>query len=409
MIRTLVVQAALICFAGAAFAQAPALGAGDSIMIHVLGHDELSREASVQAGGEIALPLFGRVSAEGLTPGALEEQLERLMLEREIDSRPDVSIEVTRWRDVIVSGAVGATGAVPWRPGLTAASAAALAGGERSLPSGLLGEALTALQAIEAQAALAGRLRALAATEARLEAQLGVVGSEGFPTSDPPYAEIAFPPSVAAANLSGLRAAETQIFASFIVLERAQHASLLERRSAIVSQIEALVGRVDALEEQEALIADEQESVTSLEASGLVPRPRLLEIQRERADVAADRLEAIALLADARRERAEIELSLDTFGEALVRDISLELADARAQRAEIEARMPASRQAAGIASEQSPGLDRDAGDARFTLLRATSSGLDIRPIRENEPLLPGDLLRVGRPVVADVLDVRMDE
>ena len=355
----------------------------------------------MQAGGEIALPLVGRVRAEGLTPAALEDELERRIAEKQINSHPDVSIEVTRWRDVIVTGAVGAPGGVAWQPGLTAAAAAALAGGERPVLSGLLGESLSALQAIESEAALEGRLRSLAATEARLTAQIPFLAAPGFPQASGPDPVIAFPASVMGGSFADLRAAQSDILASSIVLERARHTSLLERRDAVDSQIVALEGRVDALERQEALIAEEQQGLATLESSRLVPKPRLLEIKRDSADVAADRLEAIAELADARRERAEIGLSIDTFGQSLTRDLSAELADVRAERAEVESRMPASRQAATLAAEQAPGLDRVAGDARFTIVRTTSAGVEIQSGSENEPLLPGDQLRVGRPAGED--------
>jgi polysaccharide export outer membrane protein len=382
---------------GAFAADSPQLGSGDVILIRVLGNQDLSLQLAVQAGGEIALPLLGRVTAEGLTPAALEDELERLIAEKEIDSHPDVSIEVTRWRDVIVSGAVRAPGGVAWQPGLTAAAAAALAGGERPDLTGLLGESLSALQAIESQAALEGRLRSLSAAEARLTAEIPFLASADFPDVSRPDPVIAFPATVMGESFTDLRKTQSDILASSIVLERARHASLLQRRDAVDSQIVALEGRVDALERQEALIAEEQQGLATLESSRLVPKPRLLEIKRDSADVAADRLEAIAELADARRERAEIGLSIDTFGQSLTRDLSTELADLRSERAEIEGRMPASRQAAALAAEQAPDLDRSAGDERFTIVRTIAGGVDIHPGSENEVLLPGDQLRVGRP------------
>jgi polysaccharide biosynthesis/export protein len=106
------------------------LGPEDALAITVVKHPEFSGSAAVRPDGRISAPGLGEFQAAGRTAAALETSL-REALSRWI-RQPLVTVTVTQFRSlgmVFVLGQVTKPGAYPYRPGLTAAEALALAGG----------------------------------------------------------------------------------------------------------------------------------------------------------------------------------------------------------------------------------------------------------------------------------------
>jgi polysaccharide export outer membrane protein len=73
------------------------IGNNDIIKITVLGHDDLTRTATVSADGLIGFPLLGDVKAEGFTPAQLEAELKQ-RLEKDYIIDPQVSVVVQEHR-----------------------------------------------------------------------------------------------------------------------------------------------------------------------------------------------------------------------------------------------------------------------------------------------------------------------
>jgi polysaccharide biosynthesis/export protein len=106
------------------------LGPEDALAIAVVKHPEFSGSAAVRPDGRISAPGLGEFQAAGKSAAALEASL-REALARWI-RQPLVTVTVTQFRSlgmVFVLGQVAKPGAYPYRPGLTAAEALALAGG----------------------------------------------------------------------------------------------------------------------------------------------------------------------------------------------------------------------------------------------------------------------------------------
>ena len=87
------------------------LGPDDEVSIRVIESEEISEEPfRIDPGGDISLPLVGRVRASGRTPQKLETELtERL---RAFIHEPQVLVRVTQFRSqpVSVIGAVNKPG-----------------------------------------------------------------------------------------------------------------------------------------------------------------------------------------------------------------------------------------------------------------------------------------------------------
>src|ERR1700733_5792843 len=85
------------------------IGSGDLLHIDVFDVPELGRDVRVGDAGDISYPLIpGRITAAGLTPIALEEKIEQLLIENGLVSHPQVSVLVKEQtsQPVSVVGAV---------------------------------------------------------------------------------------------------------------------------------------------------------------------------------------------------------------------------------------------------------------------------------------------------------------
>jgi polysaccharide export outer membrane protein len=104
------------------------LAAGDKIMVNVYNQDKLSGEFTISANGRLALPLLGKMDAQGMTTSELEEQI-ALALSPKYLNDPKVSVQVANYRNVFVLGEVNQPGRYEYLPDMTVLQAVATAEG----------------------------------------------------------------------------------------------------------------------------------------------------------------------------------------------------------------------------------------------------------------------------------------
>ena len=104
------------------------LGAGDRVKVTVFGHTDLSGRFLVGGNGVVALPLIGKVLADGLTVGEFEERVVAA-LKPDYLKNPRVSVEVLNYRPFYIIGEVKQPGSYAYVSGMTVVNAIALAGG----------------------------------------------------------------------------------------------------------------------------------------------------------------------------------------------------------------------------------------------------------------------------------------
>jgi polysaccharide export outer membrane protein len=104
------------------------LDTGDQLRIIVFGQADLTNTYTVDKAGMIAMPLIGQVPARGRTPVEVEAAV-AAKLRAGYLRRPDVSVEVDRYRPIYVMGEVAASGQYAYVAGTTVQSAIATAGG----------------------------------------------------------------------------------------------------------------------------------------------------------------------------------------------------------------------------------------------------------------------------------------
>jgi polysaccharide export outer membrane protein len=118
-----------------AYASAPAgyapdytLDSGDKLRVVVFGQDGITNSYTVDAGGNVNLPLVGTVPARGATT----QQLSRAIADRLKQGyvrEPHVSVEVEAYRPFFILGEVTTPGQYPYVANMTAETAIAIAGG----------------------------------------------------------------------------------------------------------------------------------------------------------------------------------------------------------------------------------------------------------------------------------------
>ncbi len=104
------------------------LDSGDRLRIVVFGQDGLSNSYTVDAGGNITMPLIGAVPARGSSTAELARTV-GARLRNGFIREPHVAIEIESYRPFFILGEVTYPGQYPYVPNMTVETAVAIAGG----------------------------------------------------------------------------------------------------------------------------------------------------------------------------------------------------------------------------------------------------------------------------------------
>jgi polysaccharide export outer membrane protein len=104
------------------------LDSGDKLRIVVFGQDALSNNYTVDAAGQVTLPLVGAIEARGLTTAQLGNAIAG-RLKSGFVRDPSVAVEIETYRPFFMLGEVTYPGQYPYVPNMTVEKAIAIAGG----------------------------------------------------------------------------------------------------------------------------------------------------------------------------------------------------------------------------------------------------------------------------------------
>ncbi len=128
-------QGGLYVAAPYGYASAPAnaapgytLDSGDKLRVVVFGQDGITNSYTVDAGGNISLPLVGIVPARGYGTQQLSQMIAERLKQGYV-REPHVSVEVEAYRPFFILGEVTNPGQYPYVANMTAETAIAIAGG----------------------------------------------------------------------------------------------------------------------------------------------------------------------------------------------------------------------------------------------------------------------------------------
>lgn len=353
------------------------LSSGDVLDVNVFRVPELSRQATVDVDGRIAVPPLGLIAVRGHTLDEVSQTIESLLAARDILPDAEVTVGLAAARPVFVGGDVAAPGSFPYQPELSVRRAIALAGG-----LGLAG----ARAAVEQIPTLRGERAGLAAEAYRLQARVArltaeLAGGDSFVAAS---GRDGLPAGVADLETEQLRASEE---------ERAKQRAHLERGVALESE------RIDTLVAQQALQqqilanqAEEMKRIREIQDRGLTNLARVQDEQRVFETMQERESDTAAQIAQARTQLEDARHEFDRF-------------DAR-EKAELERQLQEASYAANAADVQMKAVDArlamlgyTGGDEPEVTIYRFRDGAEVTvPATESTPLEPGDMLTVALPV-----------
>lgn len=105
------------------------LGPGDTLLLKVLGADELNGTYTVQDDGTIRMLLIGAVPALGLTADQVQATIEQKLKAGRFLTEPHASVAIIGYRSYYILGEIGSPGGYPYVSGMKVLSAVAAAHG----------------------------------------------------------------------------------------------------------------------------------------------------------------------------------------------------------------------------------------------------------------------------------------
>ena len=354
----------------------------------------LTGEFSVGASGKIDLPLAGEIMAAGRTTAAVARDLgEQLQEKVGLAQQPDASIEVVEYRPFYIVGTVQKAGAYPYRPDLTVLQAVGIAGGvARTQDTSQLGYERQAMSDRGQLRVLAAERVALLGRQARLDAEISNAN------------EIAFSEDIVShktnPQMVRLMREETLLFTNGRNNLAMQIDNLNKTRDILLNEITALSAKDVSVSHQLDLTKKEFDTVSSLVTKGLTVLPRQLALEQDISQYESSRLDL--QLAQLRAKQDISKIDRDVVDLRDKRRASA-LADSRETQArlmsldeQIKTAQSLSEDTENHAPELAAEADQDKQSAPiFTVTRSVDGATRTEDVKETDPVLPGDTLRVS--------------
>lgn len=302
----------------------------ERIGVKVQGLPELSGDYRINDDQTISVPVVGRVSVARMEPADLERDLAQ-RIARVTGREAFVTVEISEYRPVFVSGYVSRPGTAPWKPGLTVLQAITIAGGDFRTAGGASDNVTLRIQrAVDDQKRILAQIarleaeRAGAATIAvpdRLVARVGRKQAEELIASQKTVFESR--KSANNAQIAGLERA--------IALTRQEMDSMTGQRKRLLEQLEFRreqftrmkqlfdrgLLRNDKMHEEQLKLADIDERLASVGVSAARANSTLVGLERELADARQKRRAEIDTeLLKLERDSAQLDLEIKSFGVA---------------------------------------------------------------------------------------------
>jgi protein involved in polysaccharide export with SLBB domain len=391
--------------AQASAAEPYVLGPGDRVEIRVsdfrsgLGEayqwpifSQPNEDFVVGPDGRLSVPVIGAVDAGGRTTADVAAEIvSRLQSRAGLTTRPDVSVQIVRFRPIYVTGAVDKPGEYDFRPGLTVLQAVSIAGGLQRLTSDVfLGLEKDALNA-------RGDLRVLEADRVSLLARQARIDAEAHDRNS-----IEFPKEL----ISGGDPGAARAMREEQILFDAQRSGLKKQTAALEQNKKYLAGEIDRLRQKSDTIAQglaatqkEYDLFSSLVKKGLTARPRQLELEQNLAQIQSNQLDVEVAIVRANEDIARSDRDLSDISTKFGADLIQEAQDVRVKLDETVEKIETARQMVQQSEVRAPMLLQATLDAAerptYTIAHRRGDGkIEESPAGETDGVQPGDVVRV---------------
>lgn len=370
-----------LAFSAPAHAQAReyALSVNDRVQVKVFGWPDLSGEFVVGPDGSISIPLAGDIPAAGAALDDLRTAISD-RLTPFLPARPNVTLEMTSYGPIYVTGSVDSPGAYDFTPGMTALIAVARAGGAPLLMRLDADSALDVLKARETLETLKLEVERLNAETARLRAERdgADLTADDSDTSSGRFAD--------------LIARERELMLMRRETEREALAQMRQQQQQFRDEAASLDRQLAAKEREIELLNDLLAGQRALLEKGLVRESGLVEYQRQIVAAEGDRNGIAAFRARALQNVTRIEREITERKAERRAEIATDLQSAEAEIATFRVRMASSRSilaALGATSDANPAENRS-----YRIHRQENGETRVFVAVGSAPIRPGDLIEV---------------
>lgn len=389
------------------------LAPGDRITVTVFNQRDLSGDFLIDGGGNIHLPLIGAVPVGQTTIDACQRRLTERLADGLLNN-PRVSVRVSEFRPILVHGVVRVPGSYPFRFGLSAVGAIALAGGAGMSDvrqSVAMGELLAGKE----------RLKVLNITHlslsirlARMEAErLGKNTFEVQQTSNGKLrrdASLTQPTEESGEGVTQISAL-MQEEQEELVGRQEGHEQTIElikqQKPKVQKEIEAMKEAIVTETRMRQLSQARLNEYSQLAKRGLVRAPTELEMQRQVALHEAKISELKGKLARLDVGLGDLDIRIQEAENTRRLSVASELRDTRTRLREIEASLPPLRELLELRQQQVGLVSTGSLEHSYWIVLTRGAGATPTVIEGSTLLEPGDIVEVRR-VSPDVGDNRAE-
>ncbi|ASR11883.1 MULTISPECIES: polysaccharide biosynthesis/export family protein [Rhizobium] len=353
--------------------------------------DALGGEYTVSDEGAVFLPFLGSVSVGNRDNTSLTNEIAKRLQEKiGLVQPPAVTIEILEYPPIYVVGDVTTPGQYKFRSGLTVLQSLAMSGGPFRATS------LQQSQTIK----LAGELREIDHSLLRSTAKLARLQAEMTGAK-----EIIFDQTLGVNQqyAAGIYNEERVIFqARANALDR-QSKALTELRDLLNSEVGMLGEKVQGSEDNIKSIEDQLTSVKTLVSKGLTVSSRQLDLERLLTTYRSDRLDLVTAIMRGRQAISETTRNLEGLYDTRRSEVASELQSEQASLDQLKLKREMTQKLLldDLATGGSSNITDEALPLTFTVSRRSEGQIRQFQASETTALIPGDVVRVVRPPIAD--------
>lgn len=363
------------------------LDAGDVVEVSVLGVQDYRRRVTVDVDGAVALPLVGEVPAAGLAVVELRRRITEGLVAGRAIKDPNVTVELVEYRPFYVAGDVARPGAIPYRPGLTARIAVALAGGYDALRFRTENPLLMAPE-------IRGQYEAAWVELLRRQARSLTLQAEADGRDAADLSALAAAPLSRATvvALSESEARDLKLRVADFGRQKQFQERALDRVKANVADLET------GAQQQGVIVARQREAAdrTSISyARGVSPVMRAEEENRALAALTSQLQDTTARLVAARKECDEASRGVERLVEERRQRLLREGQDALVDIERLRSQVKASGERLLYAGAVKAQVQRGGRGPDLVVHRRVDGATRAIPVAEDGEVLPGDVLDVA--------------
>lgn len=357
---------------------------GDRITVTVFGQPEVSGEILVDGAGNIQMPFVGSIAVKGLTV----VECQKLVTDKLADgifTQPSVNVQISELRPIYVLGDVRTPGAYPYRYGITAKGAVALAGGDavteqtQSVSDLILAE--------ERVRELTFQRRALLVRQARLEAQ-----RDGRDTFAVPPA----PDSTEEGDMSDLFAIEKETLDSQTSMLKTGLDLMRSQQPRLQAEIDALNSQVATEAKQLELVSQRVHEYSRLVKKGLGLQSAELQLKLDEASHESNRWRLTAEISRLQRDFGDLSLRIHEAETTASKQVTDELREVRQRLKELDIALPSAREVREIRRQQAGSFAGVEVARSIAITRTRDNTSLVLAATDGTPLEPGDIVEIKK-------------